>query len=327
MKEQTRIADLFKNVNFEGFLLVKNAQQKTSMNGSKYLDLTLTDTSGDINAKRWDGTELPPAAGEVIKVRGLVQEYNNRLQLRIDKMRPAAKEDEVDMNALIPCAPRQPEDMLEEIINRVDAIENRQLRELTLKMLDEAGDKLSIMPGAKNLHHAQRSGLLNHTTTMLRGAGMICELYPFLDKDLLAAGVIIHDLCKIDEMICDELGLVTDYSVEGNLLGHIVMGVSRLDRCGRELGTDRELLVILEHMVLSHHDLPEYGSPKPPMFPEAEALHILDLLDARMFEMKSELEKVKPGGFTDRIWSLDRKLYRRVGAPKTASGDGIHPED
>jgi 3'-5' exoribonuclease len=85
-----------------------------------------------------------------------------------------------------------------------------------------------------------------------------------------------------------------------------------LDRIGRELGTDRELLVMLEHMVLSHHDLPEYGSPKPPMFPEAEALHILDLLDARMFEMNSELEKVNPGAFTDRIWSLDRKLYRRL---------------
>ena len=108
------------------------------------------------------------------------------------------------------------------------------------------------------------------------------------------------------------MGLVGEYTTEGNLLGHIVMGVSRLDRIGRELGTDRELLVMLEHMVLSHHDLPEYGSPKPPMFPEAEALHILDLLDARMFEMNSELEKVNPGAFTDRIWSLERKLYRRL---------------
>ncbi len=316
MREQPRIADLIKNVTFEGFLLVKTAQQRTSSNGSKYLDLNLVDISGEINAKRWDGLELPPVVGSVLKVRGLVQEYNNRLQLRIDKMRLSVPEDQVDMEALIPCAPRSSDEMLEEISNRIDAMENRELRELTLKLLDEAGEQLSVMPAAKNLHHAQRGGLLNHTTTMLRGAAMLCELYPFLDSDLLAAGVIAHDLCKIEEMECDELGLVTDYTVEGNLLGHIVLGVSKLDRCGRELGTSKELLTLLEHMVLSHHDLPEYGSPKPPMFPEAEALHALDLLDARMFEMKAELEKVKPGSFTDRIWSLDRKLYRRNG-PET----------
>ena len=311
MKPQIAVCDMIKNMSFEGFLLVKTSQQKNSMNGSKYLDMTLVDTTGEINAKKWDSQDLPPEVGSVIKLRGMVQEYNNRLQLRVDKMRLSVDSDEVDMNSLIPIAPRQPEDMLDDIINRADAMENRQLKDLILKMIDDAGEKLNFMPGAKNLHHAQRSGLLNHTTKMLEGAGYICKLYPFLDSDLLAAGVIVHDLCKIEEMKCDELGLVTDYTVEGNLLGHIVMGVSKLDKFGKELGMDHELLIMLEHMVLSHHDLPEYGSPKPPMFPEAEALHILDLLDARMFEMKAECEKVKPGCFTERIWSLDRKLYRR----------------
>lgn len=322
LKPQLRVSDMIKNVGFEGFLLVKTAQQKTSMNGSKYLDMTLTDTSGEINAKKWDAQELPPKVGEVIKVRGMVQEYNNRLQLRVDKMRLSEQTDEVDMNELIPCADRPPEEMLEEIINRADAMENHQLRDLILKMIDDAGDRLTLMPAAKNLHHAQRSGLLNHTTKMLEGAEYMCKLYPFLDYDLLSAGVIVHDLCKIEEMQCDELGIVTDYTVEGNLLGHIVMGISKLDRFGRELNMDHELLIMLEHMVLAHHDLPEYGSPKQPMFPEAEVLHILDLLDARMFEMKAECEKVKPGCFTERIWSLDRKLYRRSSAEdKDASAE------
>lgn len=123
------------------------------------------------------------------------------------------------------------------------------------------------MPAALKLHHAERSGLLHHTSTMLRGADMLCELYPFLDADLLAAGVILHDLCKIEEMKSDELGLVSDYTTEGNLLGHLVLGVSKLDRCGREMGVNEELLIMLEHMILSHHDLPEYGSPKPPDVP------------------------------------------------------------
>ena len=311
MKPQPRICDLIPAAMFEGFLLVKDAQERINVKGAKYLDINLTDITGEINAKKWDNVDFIPSAGQVVKIRGQVGEFNNRMQLRIDRMRESTPEDEVEMPLLIPCAPRKPEDMMEDIIARVAEMENAQLKQLVNRLLDEAGDAIFYMPAAKSLHHAQRSGLLNHTTTMLKGARAVCDIYPFLDSDLLAAGVIIHDLCKIEELRSDEIGLVSDYTVEGNLLGHIVMGVSRLDRIGRELGTDRELLVMLEHMVLSHHDLPEYGSPKPPMFPEAEALHILDLLDARMFEMNSELEKVNPGAFTDRIWSLERKLYRR----------------
>ena len=311
MKEQPRLADTIKNTVFEGFLLVRSAQQRTASNGSRYLDMTLTDISGDINAKMWDGTTPPPAVATVIRVRGMVQDYNGHAQLRVDKMRAFVPEDNVEMEKLIPCAPRPADDMLDEILNRVDAMRDRQLKTLVLKRLEEAGDKLTYMPAALRLHHAERSGLLHHTSTMLRGAQMVCELYPFLDADLLAAGVILHDLCKIEEMKSDELGMVSDYTAEGNLLGHLVMGVREIDRCGRELGIDRELMVMIEHMILSHHDLPEYGSPKPPMFPEAEALHALDLLDARMNEMQNELAKVAPGAFTDRIWSLDRKLYRR----------------
>ena len=311
MKDQPKLAEMIKNTTFDGFLMVRAAQQRTSSNGSKYLDMTLTDITGDINAKMWDSLTLPPEAGTVVRIRGMVQEYNGHAQLRVDKMRVSVPEDNVDIQMLIPCAPRPADDMLDEILNRVDAMRDRDLKALVLKRLEEAGEKLTFMPAALKLHHAERSGLLHHTSTMLRGAEMVCGLYPFLDADLLAAGVILHDLCKIDEMNSDELGIATDYTAAGNLLGHLVIGVSELSRCGRELGIDEEKLLLLEHMILSHHDLPEYGSPKPPMFPEAEALHQLDILDARMNEMQKELSKVSPGAFTDRIWSLDRKLYRR----------------
>ena len=155
---------------------------------------------------------------------------------------------------------------------------------------------------------------------MLRAAAAICEIYPTLDADLLAAGVILHDLCKITEMESDEIGVVSDYTAQGMLIGHLVQGVAELDRCGRKLKVRPELLMMLEHMILSHHDLPEYGSPKPPMFPEAEALHALDLLDARIFEMNRELQNAQPGGFTERIWSLERKLYRRKEPPRRKAG-------
>ena len=238
-----------------------------------------------------------------------------------------AEGDDYDMAALAPCAPQPSGEMMDFILNRVDAIADRELKALVLKRLEEAGDRLLYYPAASKLHHAERGGLLHHTSTMLRAARAVCEIYPFLDADLLAAGVILHDLCKLDELAADEIGMVSDYTREGQLLGHLVMGVAALDRCARELGVRAELTAMLEHMILSHHDLPEYGSPRRPMFPEAEVLHILDVLDARMFEMRRELSMVKPGGFTERIWSLERKLYRRKEAPVHAERAAEEPAD
>ena len=311
MKQQPQLADMIKSQMFDGFLLTRAATQRTSSNGGKYLDMTLCDISGEVNAKLWDGFTPAPSVGDVLRVRGMRTEYNGKPQLRVDKMRVAAEADDYDMSALAPCAPQPASEMLDYILNRVDAFRDAELKQLVLTRLEECGDKLNYYPAASKLHHAERSGLLHHTSSMLRMAVAVCENYPMLDADLLAAGVILHDLCKITEMDSDEIGIVSDYTVEGMLIGHLVEGVAELARVGRELGTRRELLLMLEHMILSHHDLPEYGSPKPPMFPEAEVLHVLDLLDARMFEMDRALKTVQPGCFTDRIWSLERKLYRR----------------
>ena len=325
MKQQPQIASMIKGQTFDGYLLVRTAAQRTSSNGSKYLDMTLCDITGEVNAKMWDGLTPPPETADVLRVRGMMLEYNGKPQLRVDKMRVAAESDDYDMAQLAPCAPEPAQDMLDYILNRVDAIADREMKALVLMRLEEAGAKLSYYPAAAKLHHAERAGLLHHTSTMLRMAGHVCEVYPSLDADLLCAGVILHDLCKLTEMDADEIGMVSDYTREGNLLGHLVRGVAELDRCARELGIRAELAMMLEHMILSHHDLPEYGSPRRPMFPEAEVLHVLDLLDARMFEMQRELSSVKPGGFTDRIWSLERKLYRRMDSPVRPEAKDVPP--
>lgn len=308
---QYSLADMIRGQIFEGFLLVKSAEQRTSSNGGKYLDMTLADRSGEVNAKMWDGTCAPPKVLSVVKIRGMMLEYNNRPQLRVDKLREPGEKDQVDMSLLIPCAPRPAGEMREEVFERARAIRNDKLRQLVLMRLEDAGDRLDYYPAAQRLHHAERSGLLHHTSTMLKGAAALCELYPALDGDLLAAGVILHDLCKITEMSANEVGLASEYTLEGQMVGHLVQGVAEINRLGREIGMDEELRIMLEHMILSHHDMPEYGSPKRPMFPEAEVLHTLDLLDARMYEMQRALESVQPGNFTERIWSLERKLYRR----------------
>ncbi len=313
---QLQLSQVIKNQMFEGYVLVKASEQRTSSNGSKFLDMTLGDVSGEFNAKMWDGTVQPPAAGTVIKIRAMMQEYNNRPQLRVDKLRPVTEKDSVDMSLLLPCAPYPAEDMLSVIMSRVDSMQDEELKKLVNYRLAQCGEALMYYPAATRLHHAERSGLLHHTSTMLRMADAVCGVYTQLDSDLLAAGVILHDLCKITEIRADASGVAIDYSREGQLLGHIVRGVSELDKACEALSIREETRLMLEHMILSHHDLPEYGSPKPPMFPEAEALHILDLLDARMFEMDSALKNVAPGTFTERIWSLDRRLYRRERAPK-----------
>ncbi|MBR0464788.1 MAG: HD domain-containing protein [Clostridia bacterium] len=312
------VNQVLKNQFFEGFLLVRSSEQRTSSNGGKYLDMTLCDISGEVNAKMWDGTAAAPAAGSVIKVRALMQEYNGHNQLRVDKMRPAGENDAYDMSALVPSAPRSGEDMRAEIDRRVDAMADETLKRIVRYRLNECGEKLAYYPAATKLHHAERGGLLHHTSTMLRMADAVCTVYPQLDTDLLAAGVILHDLCKIDEIKADSTGIAAEYTRAGQLLGHITLGISALDRACEALNVRGETRLLLEHMLLSHHDLPEFGSPKPPMFPEAEVLHLLDLLDARMFEMTRALEQVKPGSFTDRIWSLDRRLYRRRDAAKPA---------
>ena len=306
---QPNVCDLLKGQRFEGFLLVRSSDQRTGGNGAKYLDLNLADRTGEVNAKVWDGNVPPPAPGSVVKVRGGTLEYNGRLQLRVERIRAMTPADEVDLNALTPCAPESPEAMLKELYDAVDAFQSQPLRDLTRELLRRFDEKLRYYPAAQRIHHAERGGLLHHTTGMLRTARAVVGVYPWLNADLLYAGVILHDLCKTEEMISDNLGVVRDYSREGLLLGHLVLGVTRIQEAANDLGISGEPVLLLEHMLLSHHGEAEYGSPPKPMFPEAEVLHWVDLLDARMNEMSSAIAKVKPGVFSDKIWSLDRRLY------------------
>lgn len=308
--DQAAVATFVKDTKVEGFLLVRSAEQRAAANGSKYLDMTLCDRTGDINTKLWDGAVPPPKAGSVIKVRGQVIEYNGRLQLRATRIREAA-EGEFDFSELVPCAPYPPEQMLKEITDTIDSMQNVTLKKVLRELLNMAGDKLIYFPAAQRLHHAERSGLLHHTSSMLRSAKATLTVYSWLDADLLFAGVIAHDLSKIREMKSDEVGNVNDYTTEGLLLGHLVRGVTQVREAARRAGIaeDDEYVLLLEHMVISHHGEAEFGSPRPPMFPEAEVLHWLDLLDARMNEMSGVLKRTPAGAFSEKIWSLDRRMY------------------
>ena len=305
------LSDIKRDDRFEGYLIVRSAEQRASANGKNYLDMTLADKSGSINAKMWDGTVQPPLAGSIVKVRATGNEFNGRMQLRVEKIRAAESRDQVDMSALIPCAPRDPNEMLGEVVRAADHIADPDLRRITCELLDRAGDKLLTFPAAKQMHHAERGGLLHPTTPMLRAANAIMSVYPQLNASLLIAGVIVHDLAKIDEMDADTLGLVSDYSVDGKLIGHIVRGVVNIQLAAEKTKANPGKALLLQHMVLSHHGIPEYGSPLAPKFPEAEVLNTIDTLDARLYEMDEALSRAIPGGFSEKVWGLDnRQLYR-----------------
>ena len=306
---QPSIAALRKDDRFIGFLLVRMAEQRQSSKGDKYLDMTLGDATGDLNAKVWDGKAVPPQVGTVIKVQATTQEYNGRMQLRVERLRAVTPQDEVDMSALTLCAPEAPEAMLAEINGTVDAMQNDDLKKILCEMIGACGEKLVYYPAAQRLHHAERSGLLHHTVSMLRTAKAILPIYPFLDADLLLAGVIAHDLSKTAEMQSDNLGNVKDYTTEGLLLGHLVRGVTEVRLAAERAGVSGEYVLLLQHMVISHHGEAEFGSPRPPMFPEAEALHMIDDLDAKMNEMEGVMKRTPKGAFSEKIWSLDRRLY------------------
>ena len=309
------IKDIKKGETVEVFFLVKSGSIKVSSTGKQYGDYTLADSTGEINAKLWDvaDPEECPQTGSIVKIKGLVTEWQNTLQLRIDKFRSTKKDDNFDVMQIIPSAPEDPDDMLGIIKDYVNKITNAQIKQLVIRILKKYAPYLRLHPAALKNHHSIRSGLLYHTTTMLRLADGIIPVYPFLNTDLIYAGVIVHDICKTTEIKATEAGIPTEYTTQGLLVGHIPQGVAAIAQAGEELKTDEEIIFMLQHMILSHHYEPEFGSPRRPMFPEAEILHYLDMIDTRMYDMKNVLDIQEPGTFSQNIWLLhNRKLYKKT---------------
>ena len=200
--------------------------------------------------------------------------------------------------------------MFDIIYSTAENFENKELKNLVTAILSENKESLTVCPAAFKLHHAIRGGLMYHTLSVMRLAEKVSDIYPSVDRELLLSGVILHDVAKIWEFDVSDAGVVTGYTVEGMLIGHLVKGTMNIEKKGRELGTDPNTLMLIEHMVLSHHGEPEFGAAVRPMFLEAEILSQLDMLDARIYEITSAAGEVGSGEFTARQWALEnRKLY------------------
>ncbi len=308
------LSDIAPGADFVGFALVKSAESKTTASGKPFVAYLLQDRSGSIRTNHWDATEAIPA-GTLVKFAGKGEEYNGALQFRLDphRFRPVEPRDNVALADFLPTAPEPVEDMMAEVRATVEAMSDPDYRALVTALLDDASGTMLRFPAAQAMHHAEIGGLLHHVTSMLRAAKALCGVYADLRPDLLFAGVILHDFGKMEEMERDSAGLVCGYTAPGKLLGHIHLGALRIAKAAERIGTPPEKSMLLQHMVLAHHGCPEWGSPMPARFPEAEVLASLDLLDARLFEMRAALEHTAPGGFSERVAALDRRELYRAG--------------
>jgi 3'-5' exoribonuclease len=308
--EMKKISEIKKGDRIEGFYIIKSVDSKVpnNSNTNKYLDFNLGDVTGDINAKLWECNEELEnkfKQNTLVKVKGSVNEWRGKLQLKIESIRLVEQKDEVKIGDYVAVAPYSPESMYDDILNYLSKINNIDIQNIVTNILSDNEEKLMYYPAAKSNHHAVKSGLLYHTTTMLKAGEKLSEIYTFLNMDLLYAGIILHDIGKIYEMDASELGIVSTYTVEGQLIGHIVQGIKMIETASLEVKASKEVSMLLQHMILSHHYEAEYGSPKKPMIPEAEMLHHLDIMDARMYDINKALGNTEEGKFSDRIFSLD----------------------
>ena len=297
----------------DGFCLIKSIDKKTSSKGDTYLDMTLSDSDGEINAKLWRySPELHGeyTVNELIKIRGVVSQYNGSDQLKIDRIRHVTPEDGVNVSDYVKSADYTGEQMYNELYSIAEGFKDEDLKRIVLAILEDERLPLLYWPAAFKLHHAVRGGLLMHTLSIVRLAEGVCTVYPFVDRELLISGAILHDIAKLKEFNVADTGVATGYSNEGNLLGHLAMGAMVINKYAEELNISPKTAMLLEHMVLSHHGDPEFGAAVRPMFIEAELLSELDLMDSRVFEMREAVAATKPEDFSSRLWALDnRKLF------------------
>ncbi|MCL2023191.1 MAG: HD domain-containing protein [Oscillospiraceae bacterium] len=298
---------------YEGFAILKRVAVKTGKNGMDYLDMLFADMDGELPAKLWSYN--PQVHGtynqnQIVKVRGTHETFRDMPQFRVERIRPITDEDNVDMSAFVPEAPHQPQEMYDALIAVAAGFEDETLKALVTTLYEERKSLLMSYPAAFRLHHAVRSGLLWHTLSVVRLCESVAAIYPFLRRDLLLAGAMLHDICKLDEYTIEETGLSSGYTAYGTLVGHLVQGAMLVEREGKRLGVPEDTRMLLAHMLISHHGEPEYGAASRPLFLEAEVLSQCDLLDATIYEFHEAQRNVAVGDFSPRQWALkDRKIY------------------
>ncbi|RPA60533.1 HD domain-containing protein [Aerococcus agrisoli] len=309
--DNLKIFDVALDHNFDLYLLIKVAEIREDRNGKKYISFTFQDKSGSIDGKYWGATEEDIAkytSGNVVRLAGKRELYNGTPQVRITGIRLATDEEPNNPSDYVEQGPMTDAEMKEEIKEVVAGFQNPVISAIVRKILNNVHKDFFLYPAAKKNHHAFVGGLGFHTISMLRLAQAIANQYTNINKDLLYAGVLLHDVGKTVEFT-DPMS--TEYSTEGNLIGHISIIDEMITLAVNELEIDQhqEEVVLLKHMVLAHHGKQEWGSPVNPHILEAEVLHHIDNLDASIQMMMTALDHTEPGEFSARIFGLDNRNF------------------
>jgi 3'-5' exoribonuclease len=311
------VADVgrFENQTVVAFFAVTSKQLRSRKDGGQYLAVTLGDRTGQIESRMWENfADVAPGfeQGDVVKVRAEVCRFNGRFQLNLEKIRPATP-DEWELADFVPQTRKNIDELWSTLMRCVDTFSDLWLQALVRSFLNDPPIATAFReaPAAKSLHHAWLGGLLEHVVSLLGICELAAQHYPEVNRDLLLTGAILHDIGKLEVL---RWGLSFDYTLEGQLVGHIALGIAMIEK---KLATLPEfppqLRILVEHMVLSHHGKLEFGSPKVPMIPEALLLHYLDDLDAKMHTMRGEFERQEAQGglageMTDWVRSMERPL-------------------
>jgi 3'-5' exoribonuclease len=287
------VSELEPNQLVQGVFLVQHKEIRQKKTGEPYLSLTLTDRTGDLDAKMWDNVPEVMETFErdcFLKVKGMVQLFQNKPQLTIYRLQLHA-ESEIDIADFLPASKRDRNEMFAELQGWIASIANPHLKALLETIFADETVALAYRtaPAAKSIHHGWIGGLIEHVLSVCQLAKVTAAHYPDIDFDLLLSGVILHDIGKIHELTyARSLG----YSTEGQLIGHINIGVRMVEDALRKLPQFPPLLRdLVEHMILSHHGSLEFGSPRVPMFLEAMLLHQIDNLDSKMEAMRAHVAK------------------------------------
>jgi len=311
------IADIKDRDAVNAVFLVKDKVMAMAKNGKPYMNLRLMDKSGDVEAKVWDNVDVLDKLfdkDDFVMIRGKASVYMNKMQVVVAEISRIAEE-QVELDDFLPVSPRNREEMRQELEETVAAIANPYLNMLMREFLadDVFIDLYSKAPAAKGMHHVYLGGLLEHSLSLVKLVKAIVPLYPGLNEDLLVVGALLHDAGKIYEMSFDR---AIDYTDSGKLLGHITIGVEMLEEKIRTVdGFPRELSMLLKHLILSHHGLYEYGSPKRPKTVEATVLNYLDDLDSKINGIRAHIarESVSTSRWTSHHRLYDRYFYKGNG--------------
>ena len=295
MEYDLMISEMEQGMRVEGFYLLKEASIKKASNGKLYLSASIMDASGSITMMMWDysGAIDEQNIGQVVKVRGDVSIYKNSNQITASRLRLATDQDNVDLSRLVPVAPIDPDARFLEVTSLVDSLEDEDYRAVAREMLRRHADTFRSIPAAKSVHHGYVGGLLEHTLSVVTTCDHISLQYPYLNRDLLITSAMLHDVGKLWELSPFP---ENDYTDEGQLLGHIMIGTTKLEEAIRQIPDfPKRLKHEFLHCIISHHGELEFGSPKKPALAEALALSMADNLDAKLEVFKEALSLAQEG--------------------------------